>query len=75
MSLTIDKAYDMINLAIEMRSVNKGYRFGQALWNELYTTEEGKKLIENFINTEYDFYYWKDDKKVEQVFWEKYVKM
>ena len=53
-------------MVVEYRDSN--YRFGQSLFNCLPVD-----LYHHFTGTEHDFFYWKDDDKVIETFYEFYV--
>lgn len=55
--LTVGEASDIITEAYLQVETNKGYRFGQAVFNLL-----PQEIAEQIRGTEYDFFYW-DDRK------------
>ena len=66
--LTYAQAAKLVEKASQESLQNKEYRFGQALWNLLpvETTKE-------FLGTTRDFFYWKDNAKVIETFYEFFV--
>lgn len=68
MKLAIMDANKLINKAYGEVRANKGYRFGQALWNSL-----PNELIEYGMGTEKDFFYWEDRPAVLRAFYTNFV--
>ena len=66
--LTYAQAAKLVEQASQESLQNRDYRFGQALWNILpvETTKE-------FLGTTKDFFYWKDNAKVIETFYEFFV--
>ena len=66
--LTHAQAAELVEQASQESLQNRNYRFGQALWN-LLPAEMTKK----FLGTTRDFFYWKDNAKVIETFYEYFV--
>lgn len=66
--LTPMQAYNLAQQASQEANENKHYRFGQALWNLL-----PKEVREPFYMTDKDFFFWTDNTKVIDVFYENFV--
>ena len=66
--LTYAQAVKLIEQATQESLQNRGYRFGQALWN-LLPDETAK----NVLGTTRDFFYWTDNAKVIETFYAHFV--
>ena len=67
--LTYAQAVELVEQASQESLQNRGYRFSQALWN-LIPTEMTKEFTGS---TTVDFFYWKDNAKVIETFYEFFV--
>ena len=66
--LTHEQATKLVEQASQESLQNRGYRFGQALWNLL-----PDETTKNVLGTTRDFFYWKDNAKVIETFYEYFV--
>ena len=66
--LTYTQAVKLVEQASQESLQNKDYRFGQALWNLLPA-----EMTKEFLGTTRDFFYWKDNAKVIETFYEYFV--
>ena len=66
--LTYAQAVELVEQASQESLQNRGYRFGQALWNLL-----PDETTKNALGTTRDFFYWADNAKVIEVFYEYFV--
>lgn len=66
--LTYEQAVKLVDRAAKESTEVKHYRFGQALWN-LLPVEMTKELL----GTTRDFFYWVDNARVVEVFYEHFV--
>ena len=63
--LAYTQAVKLVEQASQESLQNKDYRFGQALWNLLPA-----EMTKEFLGTTRDFFYWKDNAKVIETFYE-----
>ena len=66
--LTHAQAAELVEQASQESLQNRDYRFGQALWNLLPA-----EITKEFLGTTKDFFYWKDNAKVIETFYEFFV--
>ena len=66
--LTYTQAVKLVEQASQESLQNRDYRFGQALWNLLPA-----EMTKEFLGTTKDFFYWKDNAKVIETFYEYFV--
>ena len=66
--LTYAQATKLVEQASQESLQNRDYRFGQALWNLLPA-----EMTKEFLGTTKDFFYWKDNAKVIETFYEFFV--
>ena len=66
--LTHAQATELVEQASQESLQNRDYRFGQALWNLLPA-----EMTKEFLGTTRDFFYWKDNAKVIETFYEYFV--
>lgn len=66
--LTHAQAAELVEQASQESLQNRDYRFGQALWNLLPA-----EMTKEFLGTTRDFFYWKDNAKVIETFYEFFV--
>ena len=66
--LTHAQAAELVEQASQESLQNRDYRFGQALWNLLPA-----EMTKEFLGTTKDFFYWKDNAKVIETFYEFFV--
>ena len=66
--LTYAQAVELVEQVSQESLQNRGYRFGQALWNLI-----PNEVSEPFWTTDKDFFYWKDNAKVIETFYEFFV--
>ena len=66
--LTYAQAVKLVEQASQESLQNRNYRFGQALWNLLPA-----EITKEFLGTTRDFFYWKDNAKVIETFYEFFV--
>ena len=66
--LTYAQAGKLVEQASQESLQNRDYRFGQALWNMLPA-----EMTEDILGTTRDFFYWKDNAKVIETFYEFFV--
>ena len=66
--LTYAQAVKLVEQASQESLQNRNYRFGQALWNLLPA-----EITKEFLGTTRDFFYWKDNAKVIETFYEYFV--
>ena len=66
--LTYAQATKLVEQASQESLQNRNYRFGQALWNLLPA-----EMTKEFLGTTKDFFYWKDNAKVIETFYEYFV--
>ena len=66
--LTHAQATELVEQASQESLQNRDYRFGQALWNLLPA-----EMTKEFLGTTKDFFYWKDNAKVIETFYEFFV--
>ena len=66
--LTYAQAVKLVEQASQESLQNRDYRFGQALWNLLPA-----EMTKDFLGTTRDFFYWKDNTKVIETFYEYFV--
>ena len=66
--LTYEQAVKLVDRAAKESTEVKHYRFGQALWNLMPS-----EVTDEFLLTEYDFFYWVDNARVVEVFYEHFV--
>ena len=66
--LTYTQAVKLVEQASQESLQNRDYRFGQALWNLLPT-----EMTKEFLGTTRDFFYWRDNAKVIETFYEYFV--
>ena len=66
--LTYAQATKLVEQASQESLQNRNYRFGQALWNLLPA-----EMTKEFLGTTKDFFYWKDNAKVIETFYEFFV--
>lgn len=66
--LTYEQAVKLVEQASQESTEMKFYRFGQALWNLIPT-----EVSNPWHMTEYDFFYWVDNARVVEVFYQHYV--
>ena len=66
--LSYTQAAKLVEQASQESLQNRGYRFGQALWNLL-----PDETTKNVLGTTRDFFYWKDNAKVIETFYEYFV--
>ena len=66
--LTYTQAAELVEQASQESLQNRDYRFGQALWNLLPA-----EITKEFLGTTRDFFYWKDNAKVIETFYEYFV--
>ena len=66
--LAYTQAVKLVEQASQESLQNKDYRFGQALWNLLPA-----EMTKEFLGTTRDFFYWKDNAKVIETFYEYFV--
>lgn len=67
--ISLLEAVSLITEASRLSKKYKGYRFGQALWNLLPV-----ELWQQYTGTDIDFFYWVDEKSVEETFFKHYVR-
>ena len=66
--LTYAQAVKLVEQASQESLQNRNYRFGQALWNLLPA-----EITKEFLGTTRDFFYWRDNAKVIETFYEYFV--
>ena len=66
--LTYKQAVKLVEQASQESLQNRGYRFGQSLWNLL-----PDETTKNVLGTTRDFFYWTDNTKVIETFYEYFV--
>ena len=66
--LAYTQAVKLVEQASQESLQNRDYRFGQALWNLLPA-----EITKEFLGTTRDFFYWKDNAKVIETFYEYFV--
>ena len=66
--LSYTQAAKLVEQASQESFQNRDYRFGQALWNLLPA-----EMTKEFLGTTRDFFYWKDNAKVIETFYEYFV--
>ena len=66
--LTYAQNTKLVEQASQESLQNRDYRFGQALWNLLPA-----EMTKEFLGTTRDFFYWKDNAKVIETFYEYFV--
>ena len=66
--LTYAQATKLVEQASQESLQNRDYRFGQALWNLLPA-----EMTKEFLGTTKDFFYWRDNAKVIETFYEFFV--
>ena len=66
--LTYTQAVKLVEQASQESLQNRDYHFGQALWNLLPA-----EMTKEFLGTTKDFFYWKDNAKVIETFYEFFV--
>ena len=66
--LTYAQATKLVEQASQESLQNRDYRFGQALWNLLPA-----EMTKEFLGTTKDFFYWRDNAKVIETFYEYFV--
>ena len=66
--LTYAQAVKLVEQASQESLQNRNYRFGQALWNLL-----PDETTKNALGTTRDFFYWTDNAKVIETFYEYFV--
>ena len=66
--LTYAQAGKLVEQASKESLQHRNYRFGQALWNLLPVD-----WAEHYLFTDKDFFYWKDNAKVIETFYEYFV--
>ena len=66
--LSYTQAAKLVEQASQESLQNRDYRFGQALWNLLPA-----EITKESLGTTRDFFYWKDNAKVIETFYEYFV--
>ena len=66
--LTYTQAVKLVEQASQESLQNRGYRFGQALWNLIPV-----EMTAAYVSTDKDFFYWKDNAKVIKTFYQYFV--
>ena len=66
--LTHAQASELVEQASQESLQNRDYRFGQALWNLIPA-----EMTKEFLGTTRDFFYWRDNAKVIETFYEYFV--
>ena len=66
--LTYEQAIKLVEQASQESTEIQHYRFGQALWNLIPID-----VSSEYLSTDKDFFYWVDNNKVIEVFYQHFV--